>query len=79
MWTNAYSTDDVGRHIATLRKASGRTQAEFAEELGVARTTISSLERGGAVSAQLMVRALTRLGDRLVLVSKDAAVTVREP
>ena len=78
MWTNAYSSEDVGAFIAAARRASGRSQAEFAAELGVSRATVSSLENGGSVSAQLMVRALSRLGSRLVLVPKSAMVAVTE-
>jgi HTH-type transcriptional regulator / antitoxin HipB len=78
VWVNAYSGEDIGRHIAELRRANGMTQAEFAEELGVSRPTLSSLERGGSVSARLLVRALNRLGSRIVIVPKSADVIVRE-
>lgn len=78
MWVNAYSTEEIGRHIAELRRAQGVSQAEFAEELGVSRATLSSLENGGSVSARLLVRALRRLGSRIVVVPKSAEVTVNE-
>lgn len=78
VWANAYSGEDVGRHVAELRRAHGLTQAEFADELDVSRATLSSLENGGSVSARLLVRALNRLGSRLVIVPKSADVTVRE-
>lgn len=76
MWTNAYSTEDVGRHIARLRRDQGRTQEEFARSLGVHRSTLSSLENGGPVSSELMVKAISLLGSRLVIVPKAARVTV---
>lgn len=78
MWTNAYSTEDLGRHIATLRRAAGYTQAQYAERLGVHRSTLSALENGHAVSSQLLVRALSLLGSRLVIAPKSATVTVVE-
>ncbi|GAB3618009.1 hypothetical protein GCM10027416_25660 [Okibacterium endophyticum] len=78
MWANAYSAEDIGRHIAALRRDRGMTQTEFAEELGIARATLSSLENGGSVSAQLLVRALNRLGSRLIIAPKSATVAVNE-
>jgi transcriptional regulator with XRE-family HTH domain len=76
MWTNAYSTRDVGRHLARLRRAQGKTQAEFARSLGVHRSTLSSLENGGPVSSELMVRAISLLGSRIVIAPKPDRVSV---
>lgn len=76
MWTNAYSTRDVGRHIARLRREQGRTQANFARALGVHRSTLSSLENGGPVSSELMLRAISLLGSRIVIAPKADRVSV---
>jgi HTH-type transcriptional regulator / antitoxin HipB len=78
VWTNAYSGRDVGRHIAELRKSRGISQIEFAESLGVSRTTLSALENGGSVSSTILVRAISLLGSRIVLAPKSAAVAVAE-
>lgn len=78
MWTNAYSTEELGRHVAALRRAAGYTQAQYAERLGVHRSTLSALENGHAVSSELLVRALSLLGSRLVVAPKRATVTVVE-
>lgn len=78
MWTNAYSGEDLGRHIAGLRRAQGLSQAQFADAIGVSRATLSSLENGGSVSAQLLVRAINRLGSRIVVVPRTAQVQVSE-
>ena len=78
MWINAYSGEDLGRHIAELRRAHGLTQSQFADEIGVSRATLSSLENGGSVSARLLVRAINRLGSRIVIVPKTAQVHIGE-
>jgi len=75
-WTNAWSSEDIGRHIAALRKAAGLRQAEFAEQLGISRTTLSALENGRAVSFKLAVKAVSYLGSRFVIVPKTAQVAV---
>jgi transcriptional regulator with XRE-family HTH domain len=78
-WTSfPLGANDSGRHIVSLRKEQGITQAEFADELGISRTTLSSLENGGSVSATLLIRALGRLGSRIVIAPKAATVTVDE-
>ncbi len=76
LWTNAWSSEDVGRHIAQLRKAKGLRQAEFAERLGVSRTTLSALENGKSVSFQLAVKAVSFLGSRFVIAPKSAQIRV---
>lgn len=76
MWTNSYSTEDIGRHVAALRRAAGYSQADYAGLLGVNRSTLSSLENGGAVSSVLLVRALAGLGSRIVIVPRSAEVDV---
>lgn len=78
MWTNTYSTEDIGQHIAAMRKAAGHSQAEFAVLLGVHRSTLSSLENGAAVSSMLLVNAIAALGSRVVILPKSAAVAVTE-
>jgi HTH-type transcriptional regulator / antitoxin HipB len=78
MWTNAFSSEDIGKHIVELRRDRGLTQAAFAEQLGVSAPTVSRLEGGGSVSSRLLVRALSFLGSRLVIVPKSAAIEVRE-
>lgn len=78
MWTNAYSREEVGRHVAELRKSRGMSQAEFAEVLDISRTTLSALENGMPVSSKTLIRALSLLGSRIVIVPKSAQVAVRE-
>lgn len=76
LWANAWSSEDLGRHIAELRKAKGMRQAEFAAQLGVSRTTLSALENGGPVSLRLATKALSWLGSRMVLLPKNAIIHV---
>lgn len=78
-WTNAYSLTEIGGFIRRVRQSHDITQAEFAQDLGVSRATLSSLENGGGVSAQLMMHALNLLGMRMVIAPKAANVEVREP
>ena len=78
MWTNAFSSEDIGRHVAELRKEKGISQVEFAETLGISRTTLSGLENGHAVSTKVLIRAVSYLGSRLIIAPKSADVTVKE-
>lgn len=77
LWTNAWSSEDIGRHIAALRKARGLSQTEFAKQLRVSRTTLSALENGGSVSFKLVTKAMSYLGSRFVIVPKAAQVSVK--
>ncbi len=76
-WANAWSSEDLGRHIAALRQAKGLRQEDFAAQLGVSRTTLSALENGGSVSLRLATKAISWLGSRMVILPKDAQVSVK--
>lgn len=43
---NSIDARDMGRRLQEARKARGRTQQEVADYLGVARTTITAIEKG---------------------------------
>ena len=53
----------TGRRLRELRKATGKTQVELAQELGVQQAHISQLEAGrGELSVALLVRLAQVLG-----------------
>lgn len=52
----------LGRNIADARKASGRTQAEIAEKVGIDTVSLSRIERG-AVSPS--IATLDRIADAI--------------
>ena len=50
----------LGRNIAEARKASGRTQAEVAEKVGIDTVSLSRIERG-TVSPSITTLPVQRL------------------
>jgi transcriptional regulator with XRE-family HTH domain len=52
----------VGRHLRAFRTAKGLSQEAFAEELGIHRTYVGSLERG---EKNITLRTLELWADRL--------------
>lgn len=54
---------DLGRAIAELRRARGRSQSELASEAGITATYLSKIEGGRTGSLlEKMLRTLRRLG-----------------
>lgn len=66
----AYDAIDLGRSIRLLREQRGWTQMELAAWLGVHRTTVIALEKGGTVSMPVAMKAIALLGAKAVLVPK---------
>ncbi len=52
----------VGRNLRAYRQARGRSQEDFARDLGVHRTYMGGLERG---ERNLTLKSLERLAGRL--------------
>lgn len=62
------SSADLGRAVATMRKARGLSQAEVADLLGVDRTYVAKIERGhSSPLLDLLLHALADLGGTLVV------------
>ena len=78
MWTNSYTLEQTGEFLRDVRRARGKRQDVFARELGVSHTTLSNLEQGKNTSTKTLEHALQYLGLRLVIVPKDADVSVTE-
>lgn len=78
-WTNAYTVKQVGTFLKKTRRERGYTQDEFAEMVGVSHATLSALENGKSVSTKTLELALQLLGLRLVVVPKNAEVSVTVP
>ena len=78
-WTNAYTVKQVGTFLKKRRRERGYTQDEFAEMVGVSHATLSALENGKSVSTKTLELALQLLGLRLVVVPKNAEVSVTVP
>ena len=66
----AYDAIDLGRSIRSLREQRGWTQVQLAAWLGVNRTTVITLEKGGTVSMPVAMKAIALLGAKAVLVPK---------
>ena len=69
MQQHAIETTDpraIGRRLQEARKARGFTQREVAESLGVARTTITALEKGERRPRPVELITMARLYGRSV-------------
>ena len=66
MLIDTATPDQVARHLgerlADIRLAQNRTQAQIAEEAGIARATLVRLEQGRGVSLDSLVRVMLALG-----------------
>jgi transcriptional regulator with XRE-family HTH domain len=67
---------EIGRRLAASRLAENLSQAQLAEEAGVARRTITRLENGEGVSLETLIRVMRALGlaRRLESLSPDPKV-----
>lgn len=72
----AVTSAEFGRAVRRARELRGMHQADLAERLGVTRMTVSRLERGGAVSMETAIRALSECGYETVVVPKFSRITV---
>lgn len=53
---------EIGTRIKTMRKSSGMSQQELADQVGLSRVSISEIERGGNTSLSSFVRILKTFG-----------------
>jgi transcriptional regulator with XRE-family HTH domain len=54
---------ELGRRLQEARKASGRTQQDVADHLGIARTTVTAIEKGDRrVQPGELIRLASLLG-----------------
>lgn len=66
----------LGLQVAELRKERGWQQDELAERTNVSRMTISRLENGENVGIETVLRALSELGEMVLLAPKNVRVQV---
>jgi transcriptional regulator with XRE-family HTH domain len=69
---------ELGRRIALHRIARDRTQADFAAEAGVARSTVQRIEGGQSIQLSSFVKML-RVLDRLDAVDAVLAPEIHSP
>lgn len=77
------TTDDaivaeLGRRLAAHRVARNLTQAQFADDAGVARSTIQRIEGGASIQLSSFVKILRAL-DRLDALDAVLAPSARSP
>ena len=75
-WSNIYSMEQLGAFLKRYRRDRSITQAQYAEQLGVSHATLSALENGRGVSSATLEAALQLLDLRLVVLPKDAEISV---
>jgi transcriptional regulator with XRE-family HTH domain len=71
-----YDTAEFGEQIRRARLEKGLQQDELADRVGVARMTVSRLERGQSVSVDTALRALSECGCAIAVAPKFARVSV---
>lgn len=76
LWFRARSPHALGTAVASARRARGLTQTELAGRTSSSRATVSRLERGGSTTTDTLLDALARCGYEVVVVPRDAKVTV---
>ena len=55
----SYIQEQLGKRIQSLRKVKGYSQEEFAEKIGIATNTLSSIERGNAFMTAVTLENIT--------------------
>lgn len=65
-----YTLSDIGNLIAEERQKRGYTQEEFSCVLGVSHATLSKLENGNSVNANIIEKAMQILGKQIVIKQK---------
>lgn len=79
MWLRPRGHDALAQALSACRQAAGLTQAQLAHRLHVNRTTVIDMEAGRHRAVARAVEALSVLGYDLVVVPRNASVTVTEP
>lgn len=74
----AYDPKELGRAVKLVRAERSLTQGQLAERLGIARMTLSRLERGEAVSVETALRALSECGYALAVVPKFSRLVIED-
>jgi transcriptional regulator with XRE-family HTH domain len=75
-WYRARTLAALGHAVRGAREDTGLTQAQFAVRLGTSRATISRIERGSAVSVDVVLAALAAGGYEIAVVPREATVQV---
>lgn len=65
-----YNLNDIGILVAEERKKRGYTQEVFSSMLGVSHATLSKLENGNSVNANIIEKALQILGKQIIIREK---------
>ncbi len=79
MWLRPRGRDALAQAVSACRQAAGLTQEQLALRLHVHRTTVIDMEAGRNQAVARAVEALSVLGYDVVVVPRNASVTVTEP
>lgn len=66
----------LGTAVESIRRASGRTQEELAEQIATERSSIRRLEQGRLAIVNRLIAALGACGYELIAVPRGSKVTV---
>jgi DNA-binding XRE family transcriptional regulator len=78
-WQRVHDARGLARALADMRRMRDMSQEELAEWLGVDRTTVVRMESGNLGVLSRFTAALAIVGAELVVVPRNAQVTVRTP
>lgn len=79
MWLRPRGRDALSQAVSACRQAAGLTQEQLAHRLHVNRTTVIDMEAGRNRAVSRAVEALSVLGYDVLVVPRNASVTVTEP
>lgn len=77
-WRRVHDAQSLGAAIAQLRRATGMTQEQLSDWMGVDRSTVVRLEAGGAGQLERLMTALSVLGADLLVLERTADVSITD-
>ncbi|MDR0283777.1 MAG: helix-turn-helix domain-containing protein [Propionibacteriaceae bacterium] len=78
-WYRARTLLTLGTALADIRRTTGLSQSDAAEQTRTSRPTISRLERGHPVSTATVVDLLAATRYEILLVPRGSRVTIEDP
>jgi transcriptional regulator with XRE-family HTH domain len=75
-WYRARSARDLGGALRNARRARSLTQAAFAEDAALSRSTVQRIEHGADVATSAVLSAVNELGYEMILVPQGSRIEI---